>query len=279
MKKINNLQLFVLLAFVGLLTSCGNEHPVAPEKKVALDEDTETPVLSYSVVAVHRHDSSAYTEGLFFNEGKLYESTGAASNVPGTRSTIGLADLKSGKLNVKVELDKDTYFGEGIQVLDNKIYMLTYTNQTCFVFDAKNYNRINQFSYPNKEGWGMTTDGEQLIFSDGTCNLTFVSPQTFSVVKTMPVTEGGYELVHLNELEYVNGFIYANVWLTNRIVKIDAATGKVVAALDLNSLTEQARKRYPNQHEMNGIAVNPETGHLFVTGKMWTSVYELKLLP
>lgn len=270
--------ILALLVLGSLITACGTEHPTAPEKKVVVEEEPETPSLSYSVVAVHNHDSSAYTEGLYFDQGKLFESTGAASNVPGTRSTIGIVDRKKGQLQVKVELDKSTYFGEGIQVFENKIYMLTYTNQTCFVFDAKTYNRINQFSYPNKEGWGMTTDGKQLIFSDGTCNLTFVSPDNFSVLKTLPVTEGGYELLNLNELEFVNGFIYANVWLTNRIVKIDASNGKVVATLDLTSLVERARKRYPNQHELNGIAIDPATGHLFVTGKMWAVLYELKLL-
>jgi glutaminyl-peptide cyclotransferase len=275
MKKIVNINAFAFLLMGISVISCGND-PVAPaEKKVVVEEDIETPELTYSVVAVHRHDTSAYTEGLFFHEGKLFESTGAASNVPGTRSTIGIADLKTGKLNIKAELDKTIYFGEGIQYFDNKIYMLTYTNQACFVFDAKNYNRINQFSYPNREGWGMTTDGEHLIFSDGTANLTYARPDNFSIVKTIAVTEGGYEVLHLNELEYVKGYIYANVWLTNRIVKIDPATGKVVAALHLTALSDRAHRRYPQQHEMNGIAFDPVSQHFFVTGKMWAVVYEL----
>ena len=271
---IRTLALSILLLLFG---SCGNEKPVKAEKKVTVEEDPVTPVIDFSVVATHRHDSSAYTEGFLFYEGKLFESTGAASNVPGTRSTIGIADLKTGQLQVKTELDKNIYFGEGIQFFENKLYMLTYTNHTCFVFDTKKFNKINQFSYSNKEGWGMTSDGKHLIFSDGTCYLTYVTPQTFEVTKTLPVTENGYELVHLNELEYVKGFIYANVWLTNRIVKIDPASGKVVGSMDLGYLSDQAHRRYPNQHEMNGIAYDPSTGHLFVTGKMWAVVYELSL--
>jgi glutamine cyclotransferase len=271
--------LFAATLIIGLgLWSCGEPTTHQAETKPVKEaEIKETPSIQYTLVARHPHDTTAYTEGLLMHEGKLYESTGAPTHLAQTRSTIGLVDRQTGKLQIKAEIDRKIYFGEGMLILNNKVYQLTYQNQVGFIYDFKNFNRIGQFSYQNKEGWGMTTEGKHLIFSDGTCNLTFLDPETLQQVKTLAVTEGGYEVYQLNELEYINGFIYANIWMTNRIVKIDPANGQVVAALDLTPLFEQSKTRYAGLNEMNGIAFDVSTGNVLVTGKLWPDLYELKL--
>ena len=270
----------VFIFSVILIAACEPEPKTEEPKKEAktsIDDDKVTPQLHYTLVNVVPHDSSAFTEGLVFHEGNLYESTGAPNNMPNTRSTIGIVNTSTGKLDVKIEIDRKTYFGEGIQILNGKIYQLTYQNQTGFVYSLKNFKQIAQFSYPNKEGWGLTTDGSQLIMSDGSSTLTYIDPETYQITKKQVVTELGYEVFSLNELEYVDGFIYANIWMTNRIVKINEKSGEVVAAADLTHLYEQAAKRYPALNEMNGIAYEPKTKHFFVTGKMWATMFELQL--
>ena len=168
------------------------------------------------------------------------------------------------------------YFGEGIVILNNKIYQVTYTTQIGFVYDLKTFKKIGQFNYANKEGWGLTTDGKVLIMSDGTMNLTFIDPETFNVIKTMSVSENGYGLDNINELEYINGYIYANVWMNNNIVKIDAQSGKVLAKINLNPLLEEAKASHPSSLEMNGIAYDSLSKRFLVTGKFWPTVYEIK---
>lgn len=269
----------ILLCSSAILWQCSCDEPTktAPPANTETPVEKVTPVLQYSIVATHPHDAGAFTEGLLFHEGKLYESTGAPSHLPQTRSAIGISDLKTGKFEIKAEIDRNVYFGEGMLILNGKVYQLTYQNQVGFIYDLKTFKQTGQFTYMNKEGWGMTTEGKNLIMSDGTSNLTFLNPSDFSVVKTVEVTENGYAVDRINELEFVNGFIYANIWMTNRIVKIDPASGQVVAAMDLSRLFNMSAQHNININEMNGIAYNPENGHLYVTGKMWPEVYELSL--
>jgi glutamine cyclotransferase len=211
-----------------LATSCGPDGPPPGSVPESLPLPTTRVAINYEVVKVYPHDPTAFTEGLFFHDGKLYESTGAPDHLPKARSSFGIVDTSTGKLNIKVELDKKTYFGEGLAQANNKLYWLTYTNQVCFVYDDKTYKRIGQFNYPNEQGWGLINIDGQLVMSDGTYNLTYFDPETFSITKTLAVTKDGYALDHINELEYINGYIYANVWMTNVIVKIDPSTGVVV---------------------------------------------------
>lgn len=258
-----------------LFVSCGpgKQEAVPPSDAKILPV---TPRIKYTVGESYPHDTTAYTEGFLFHDGKWFESTGAPSHLPQTRSAIGIVDLRTGKFDTKVEIDRKKYFGEGIVILHNKLYQLTYQNQLGFIYDLKDFSRIGQFSYRNKEGWGMTTDGKHLIFSDGSCNLTFMHPDSFTVVRTLPVLENGYGLYALNELEMINGYIYANVWMTNRIVKIDPATGEVKGELDLTMLFERARSRYKNLNELNGIAYDSLSGKVLVTGKLWPEIYEIE---
>ena len=168
----------------------------------------------------------------------------------------------------KCELDKTKYFGEGIAFLNNKLYQLTYKNHLGFIYDAKSFKQISTFSYFNAEGWSLTTDGINLIMSDGTANLTFISPDSLRPVKIIAVRENGALLEKVNELEYIKGFIYANVWQTNDLVKIDPSNGKVVGKLDLNSLALEAKYKNPNSDVMNGIAYDSTTDKIYITGKL-----------
>jgi glutaminyl-peptide cyclotransferase len=255
-----------------------------PAKQAPVEENTAQkvsdvkliPMIDYSLVKAYPHDVNSFTEGFLFHNNKLLESTGAPGNLPQTKSLFGELDLTTGQLTKKAELDKTLYFGEGIVVVNNYLYQLTYTNQIGFIYDAKTYERKGQFGYVSKQGWGMTTDGKNIIMSDGTNAITYLNPSDFSISKTLSVTENGFALDFINELEWINGFIYANVWMTNFIVKIDPESGDVVGKLDLTELANQAKKININLAEMNGIAYDSLTNRILVTGKLWPSVYEIK---
>jgi glutamine cyclotransferase len=221
------------------------------------------------------HDSSLYTEGLLVHNGQLLESTGSPDDLPATRSMIGISNLETGKFNRKAELDRNRYFGEGIAILNNRLYQLTYKNRIAFVYNASTYRMIDSFNYENTEGWGLTTDGKVLIMSDGTSSLSFLEPFTGKPVRKLIITEREVLVPNLNELEYIQGYIYANVWTTNYIVKIDPADGKVIGKLDLSLLTHEAKRRYSKSEVANGIAYDSTTGKVYVTGKMWPHIYQI----
>jgi glutamine cyclotransferase len=254
--------------------ACGSEKksdqqevkPIAPTEKLAI------PVLDYSVVATLPHDTMSFTEGLLVNNSQIFESTGtpAGSNF---KSLLGPVDQKSGKINAKVEIDGKTYFGEGMVFLKGKIYQVTYQNHVGFVYDEKSYRKIGQFNYTG-EGWGMTTDSTYIIMSDGTEMLRYFDTE-FKPVKTLTVTENGYAKESINELEYINGYIYANIWMTGDIVKIDPATGKIVARINLTPLSYEVKNFHPTALEMNGIAFDATNNKIYVTGKAWPKIYEI----
>ena len=266
-----------IASLAALLTGCEEEKPkniVTPPPVVV--EAPKIPEIKFTVEAQHPHDAGSFTEGLHFHEGKLYESTGSPDNLPQTRSLLGPVDLKTGKIDVKAELDRATYFGEGSVFLNDKIYQLTYKNQTGFIYDAKTFKNIGKFSYTNREGWGLTTDGKSLIMSDGTSYLYFLDPMSFTVTKTLDVAEAGRVTENLNELEYIKGYIYANVWMTSTIVKIDPNSGDIVGKMDLSALLMESKARNPNAQETNGIAYDSLSNKIMVTGKLWPTIYEIK---
>lgn len=276
MKLLKQLSPFAI--FLILAVSCESN----PSEKKPADASSEiktvktVPQINYSVINKYPHDVNSFTEGLLFHNNQLFESTGSPSQFPQTTSIFGIVDLKTGKIDKKAELDKAIYFGEGIVILNDKICQVTYTNQTGFTYDAKTYKKTGQFSYQNKEGWGLTTDGTNILMSDGTNNITYLNPVDFKLVKTLAVSENGYALDNLNELEYINGFIYANVWMTHTIVKINPANGEVVGKIDLTELFYQAQELNPNSAETNGIAYDAANDKILVTGKMWPSLFEIK---
>jgi len=235
-----------------------------------------TPIINYAVTSYFVHDTSLFTEGLLFHNKQLFESTGSPDDLPQTKSLIGISNLTTGKFSSKIEIDKSKYFGEGIVFLNNKLYQLTYKNQIGFIYDAKTYKQIGQFKYSNKEGWSLTTDGNFLIMSDGTDNLTFLDPVKFNPIKSLSVKENGYPIDKLNELEFIKGFIYANIWMSDFIIKIAPSNGKVIGRINLSSLTNEAKVKNPNADVLNGIAYDSTTDKVYVTGKMWANIYEIQ---
>jgi glutamine cyclotransferase len=233
--------------------------------------------LSYRIINQYPHSINSYTQGLFFHRETLYESTGSPDYLPQTQSVLGPLDLKTGNIDIKVELDRNIYFGEGSTVLKDKIYQLTYKNQKGFVYDAKTFEQIQTFDFESKEGWGLTNDGINLIMSDGTSRLTYLSSENFKVIKTLEVKRGDTAQNSLNELEYIKGFIYANIYQTNQIVKINPENGEILGVLDLSNIVAQTREKQDDIAELNGIAYRASTDTVFITGKLWPSVYEIQL--
>ncbi len=216
------------------------------------------------------HDAAAYTQGLFFHDGQLYESTGTYGE-----SDFRKVDLKTGRVLQRVNFDKQ-YFIEGSCVLKGRLYILTWQEKTCFVYDIKTLKKLGYFRCM-EEGWGLTTDGTQLIMSNGTAELFFRDPDTFLIKRKIQITSDGYEVKFLNELEYINGEIWANVYGWDKIVRIDPATGKVTGEIDCTGLL--ARNLMKSSTDvLNGIAFDPETGYVYVTGKYWPKMYRISLV-
>ncbi|MBS1604599.1 MAG: glutaminyl-peptide cyclotransferase, partial [Bacteroidetes bacterium] len=182
----------------------------------------------------------------------------------------------TGKITPKVTLDRNKYFGEGIVFLNGKVYQLTYTTKVGFIYDAKTFRKLGEFTFPSKEGWGMTTDGAHLIMSDGSSNINYLDPNTFRLVKVLGVTDNNGPVSNINELELIKGYLYANQWQTNYILKIDTASGKVVGKMNLDGLENDARNKYPGAEVLNGIAYDSASGKVYITGKLWPSIYEIK---
>jgi len=275
MKKILIPLLFVIL----LNSSCEDSSNKSESNESIAEPGTsdEPPAISYTVLNALPHDMNSYTEGLVFHEGKLFESSGAPQEYDNTRSIVGIVDPVSGKIAVKAELDRKTYFGEGITILRGKLYQLTWTNKKGFIYDLKTFKRIGEFDVPSKEGWGMTTDGTSLILSDGTSNLTFLDPVTFKTNKIVGVTDNNGPVGNINELEWVNGTILANIYQTPYIIRINPATGKVLGKADFSNLVKEIKSKNPDVDYMNGIAYDSVGNKILITGKLWPNIYEVRL--
>ncbi|HSN94095.1 MAG TPA: glutaminyl-peptide cyclotransferase [Anaerolineaceae bacterium] len=216
------------------------------------------------------HDPGAFTEGLLIQDAVLYESTGLEG-----QSDFRKVELLTGKVLAETPLDP-TYFGEGLALLNGRFYQLTWRNEIALVFDAKTLAQIGSFSVSG-EGWGLTTDGQTLIRSDGSATLTWHDPSTFAPIKTVQVTLNSQPIAQLNELEYIDGIIYANVFMTDNILRIDPATGQVLTVIDASSLRPDATKTNANG-VLNGIAWDPATKSLYLTGKNWSFLYKVKIV-
>lgn len=289
-------KLFLFLLAGALFAACNSK----PDAQAGNNDDNTPPPISYSVVKAYPHDTSAYTEGFLFHDGQLYESTGTeAADMPDSRrSLFGTVDLNTGRITPKAEIDRQKYFGEGIVFLHDKIYQLTYTTKIGFIYDAHTFKKIGEFTFPNKEGWGMTTDGKYILMSDGSSDISYYNPDStkpvsviihyddgdstvktlnsLTLVKTLNVSDNNGPASNINELELIHGFLYANQWQTNYILKIDTATGKVVGRLNLDSIAGDAKSKYPGAEWMNGIAYDSATNKVFITGKLWPNIYEIR---
>ena len=224
---------------------------------------------TYSIVNTYPHDRNAFTEGLVYENGFLYESTGRYGE-----STLRRVQLETGNILQSCSLP-DQYFGEGITIFGDNIIQLTWKSNKGFVYDKHSFELLGEFSYPT-EGWGITNDGNRLIMSDGSATLYFLDSQSFSKIGQIEVRDAGNPVTKLNELEYINGEIYANIWMQQKIAIINPQTGQVRAWIDLTNLTG-----YQNVYAgdvLNGIAYDTEGNRLFVTGKNWSLIFEITLV-
>jgi glutamine cyclotransferase len=225
----------------------------------------------YKVVRTYPHDRQSFTQGLVYQEGLIYEGTGLYG-----RSAILRWDLKTGNVLKKLRLP-DKYFGEGITLFEDKLIELTWKSKVGFVYSKDTFTPRTQFRYP-MEGWGLTHDGKRLILSDGTATLHFLDPNTYAEIGRLEVRNDGRPIRNINELEFIDGQIYANVWPSDMIVTISPKTGRITGMIDMVGLYSDPGPR-DSDAVLNGIAYMPETRHLLVTGKLWPKLYEIELLP
>jgi glutamine cyclotransferase len=226
---------------------------------------------TYTIINTYPHDTNAFTEGLVYSDGFLYESTGLNGN-----STLRKVNLQTGETLQQITLDPQ-YFGEGITIIGNKIIQLTWQNHVCFIYDKTTFQILGNFTYPT-EGWGITNNGTSLIMSDGTSTLYFLNPETYERTGTIQVHDGNTSITNINELEYINSTVYANIWLENRIAIINPQTGQVTSWIDLSGIYQNPVSD-PANDVLNGIAYDPASGRLFVTGKRWSLLFEIQLSP
>lgn len=226
----------------------------------------------YSVLKEYPHDSKAYTQGLTYRDGFMYEGTGQYGE-----SSIRKIDMKSGKIHSVLNIDGQ-YFGEGITISGDKIYQITWRSRKGFVYDLKTFSLESSFEY-DSEGWGITTMGDCLVMSDGTNKLYYIVPSTFNILKEVEVYDNLGPVEQLNELEYIDGLIWANVWLTDRIVAIDPDSGVVKYDIDLKGLLSAVEREKLDDKDdvLNGIAWNPSRKTFYLTGKRWPKLFEVKV--
>lgn len=249
-----------------LLSTLKDGTTYMDNRMVRVLSDVKPEIWIAEIAATFPHEATSFTQGLEFNEGTLYEGTGQKG-----MSFVAQVDLNSGKINKQMGLDAN-YFGEGITVFGDKLYQLTWQEQKCFVYDKKTLQIEKDLAY-NGEGWGLCNDGENLIMSDGTERLVFRDPENFQVMKTIEVYDDRGPVSKLNELEFIDGLIYANIWMTNTVVVIQPENGKVTAVIDGTELVKQGRG---NGDVMNGIAYNPASKKIYMTGKNWPKLFEVK---
>jgi glutamine cyclotransferase len=277
---------FILIALVVLAACHGKSDnetiPAVDTAAATVNNGVPAPQMqTINPIGIYPHDASSFTEGLQIYNGKLYEGAGDFEN-----SALQISDIKTGKILEKHKMGTPDIFGEGINVFKGKIYQLTWRNHIVYVYDEKDISKpIKTFPWPY-EGWGMTNDGTNLIIDDGQPKgyLYYVNPDSFTIVKTITVQDDHGPVNQLNELEYINGFIYANVWMTDNIVKINPANGYVVSVINCAGLLQQAAPTEFNDpsfdkeaNVLNGIAYDSATKKMYITGKRWPKLFEVSI--
>lgn len=289
------MRFFFLFLFIATTLSCRTENQVnRPNLNVnnsvvnvnnSVNSPPQTagkiPVYTYEIVNAFKHDPKAFTEGLFYHDGFLYESTGQDG-----ASSLRKVELETGKVVQKFDLPKED-FGEGITLFDGKIYQLTWREGICRVFDAASFKLLKELNYQG-DGWGLTNDGKNLIMTDSTHVIRFLDPETLQTVRTIPVfREDGQPLMQINELEYIKGEIWANIWHSeepqilgkpNYLVRINPENGKILGWVDLGGISPEDVDRDP-ENTLNGIAYDAANDRIFVTGKDWKKLFEIKVIP
>lgn len=268
--RFSVLLLFFLLVVLGI--SACSYIPKYKDGELGPSYPTpqSVPICTYRIVNTYAHDRAAFTEGLVFENGFIYEGTGLYGN-----SSIRKVDLETGEV-LQINKLPDIYFGEGITICGDKLVQLTWQSKVGLVYDKNTLRLIRDFTY-DTEGWGITYDGKRLIMSDGTSILYFLDPGTFTINGYIKVYDQGSPLTRLNELEFINGQVYANIWPTNKIAIIDPSNGHVTGWIDLSGLLASRQSTKPID-VLNGIAYDAENDRLFVTGKLWPWLFEIKLI-
>ena len=264
--------LMAFLALVGAGFGLWHNHPAPTTPPVLTPTTTAVYAqqLGWKVVGVYPHDPKAFTQGLQWYDGGFYEGTGLEG-----QSQLRRVEFPSGRVIEKRDLPKEV-FGEGITVAGDKIYQLTWQTHIGYVYDRASFKLLKQFTYPD-EGWGLTYDGQNLIQSDGSDLLIFLDPQTLAPLRQLPVTKNGKPLKNLNELEWINGEIWANIWQSDEIVRINPTSGQVVSYFDFSNLLPD-KMRTGNEDVLNGIAYDADKKRLFLTGKQWPKLFEIKII-
>jgi glutamine cyclotransferase len=260
-------RLAVAIAALAALGSALPALPVLAAQRSAAPPAQAVPVIPYDVVRSYPHDPEAFTQGLIYRDGFLYESTGLNG-----RSSLRKVRLETGEVVQRTAVDT-RYFAEGLTDWGNRLVQLTYQTNVAFVYDLATFRVADTFTYPG-EGWGLARDATRLIMSDGTANLRFLDPVSYRETGRVTVTAEGRPVERLNELEVVNGQVYANIWLTNRIAMIDLPAGRVSGWIDLSGLLPAGSAGHD---VLNGIAYDAPSGRLFVTGKLWPRLFEIRL--
>ena len=284
LSKIMRFYLFIFIVSTAIACNSATENTNKPainstNNSVANNTTAKVPEYSYEIVKTYKHDPNAFTQGLIFHDGALYEGTGGSrARGDDFYSSLRKVALETGKVEKKFDL-ADDYFGEGITIMNGKIYQVTWREKTAFVYDLNDFKLLRELRYSG-EGWGLTNDGTNLIMSDGTHVIRFMNPETFETVRTITVLkENGKPLMNLNELEFIKGEIWANVWQEDEIIRIDPATGKLLGKINFEKLVDDATAGLPNAEVLNGIAYDEAADRIFITGKRWNKLYEVKIVP
>ncbi len=246
--------------------------PFEPDKQSSLNISDAIPVYSYEILNKYPHDPGAFTQGLVYYDGIFFEGTGLRGS-----SSLRRVKLESGEVLLVKELSANL-FGEGIVLYDDRIIQLTWTSNTGFVYNKDTFEEVDQFSYPT-QGWGITHNGSELIMSDGSSMLYFLNPETFERTRKISVSYNDRAITRLNELEYIQDRIFANIWQTDSIAIINPATGLVTNWLDLTGLLQPEDRDGHKVDVLNGIAYDETNDRLFVTGKLWPTIYQIGLIP
>jgi len=261
---------FIAILIVGVIYYALRPKQPSAEVTPAIP-DPLAQNLSYEILATLPHDPTCYTQGLVIDEGIFYESCGLYG-----QSSLRLIDPATGTVQAETELDA-SFFAEGLALLEGQLYQLTWRENTGFVYDASTFEQLRAFNYQT-EGWGLTTDGSALILSDGTNTLYWLDPGTMQIVRQVNVSYQGQSVEYLNELEFINGLIFANIYLTDTIVAVNPDDGNVVSLIDLTGL-RPAQNQAMQGEVLNGIAYDSINDKLYLTGKNWPSLYEVRLAP
>jgi glutamine cyclotransferase len=267
---LNSKALFSIALSLALAAcNSGGDSKAETQQSNMMTAAPRVPAYTYEVIKAYPHDKRAFTQGLVYHQGLLYESTGMNGS-----SSLRSVELETGTVLKKIDVPAE-FFAEGLALFNGRLYQLTWQTQLGFVYDLDSFKKLREFSYAG-EGWGLTNDSNSLIMSDGSSRIRFIEPETFEVQRLITVQDGRADVTNLNELEYIKGEIYANIWLNDRIARIDPQSGKVNAWIDLSGLLPPEARSDPGA-VLNGIAYDESSDRLFVTGKYWPKLFEIKL--